>query len=278
MSTNLVPLPEHDKLKHGELICVGTGLRLAGQLTPITKSTIENADIVLGAVASHLTRHWLGQVAKEFVCLLEYYGEGGGKGKSRQTTYEQMVDRILIEVRAGKTVCAAFYGHPGVFACISHRAICQAKKEGYPAHMLPGISAEDCLVADLGIDPGATGIQSMEATQFLVNHRRIDTSALLVLWQVGIVGDLSLKRFDTCVAHLQLLVDKLTRDYAPNHQVILYQAATSALEDTRMDTINLSDLPQMVLSQATTLVIPAATKLAPDHEFVEKLQRLNQCN
>ena len=32
----------------------------------------------------------------------------------------------------------------------------------------PGISAEYCLVADLGIDPGATGMQSMEATQFMI--------------------------------------------------------------------------------------------------------------
>jgi len=29
--------------------------------------------------------------------------------------------------------------------------------------MLPGISAEDCLVADLGIDPASSGCQSYEA-------------------------------------------------------------------------------------------------------------------
>jgi hypothetical protein len=37
--------------------------------------------------------------------------------------------------------------------------------------MLPGISAEDCLFADLGIDPGIYGCQSYEATDFLANGR-----------------------------------------------------------------------------------------------------------
>ena len=74
-----------------------------------------------------------------------------------------MADTILNEVRAGKTVCAALYGHPGIFACVGHIAITDARAEGFSAEMLPGISTEDCLVADLGIDPGTTGMQSMEA-------------------------------------------------------------------------------------------------------------------
>ena len=76
------------------------------------------------------------------------------EGRSRLDTYQDMVDRILACVREGSDVCVAFYGHPGVFVYPSHEAIKRARIEGYKATMLPGISAEDCLFADLGIDPG----------------------------------------------------------------------------------------------------------------------------
>ena len=61
----------------GQLVCVGTGLRLAGQLTPIAKSHIENADVVVGAVANGFSRHFIQGLAKEYVCLWRYYGDGG---------------------------------------------------------------------------------------------------------------------------------------------------------------------------------------------------------
>jgi hypothetical protein len=54
-------------------------------------------------------------------------------------------------------LCVALYGHPGVFACVGHEAIERARAEGIDAQMLPGISAEDCLFAELGVDPAVGG-------------------------------------------------------------------------------------------------------------------------
>ena len=65
----------------------------------------------------------------------------------------------------------------GVFAQAPRKAIEQARLEGFPARMEPGISSEDCLYADVGIDPGARGCQHVEATQFMMYRRRIDPSA-----------------------------------------------------------------------------------------------------
>ncbi|MDO8179120.1 MAG: SAM-dependent methyltransferase [Undibacterium sp.] len=260
--------------KQGKLICVGTGMRMAGQLTPIAQSYIETSDVVIAAVPNIFARKWLQGVAKEYICLLGYYSDCDVEGKNRRDTYRRMADTILAEVRAGKTVCAAFYGHPGIFACISHMAIADARAEGYHAEMLPGISAEDCLVADLGIDPGRTGMQSMETTQFMIYERRIDPTSLLILWQPSLAGELSLKRFDTTAAKLQVLVDKLARDYPLDHPVILYEAATHPLEQTRMDSILLRDLPTASLQQITTLVIPAAYPLKMDQAIVDQLNAM----
>jgi precorrin-6B methylase 1 len=260
--------------KQGKLICVGTGMRMAGQVTPLAQSYIETADVVVSAVPNIFTRKWIQGIAKEFICVLDHYDDCDVDGKSRRDTYRRMADTILAQVRAGKTVCAAFYGHPGIFACISHIAIKDARAEGYSAEMLPGISAEDCLVADLGLDPGRTGMQSMETTQFMIYERKIDPTAMFVLWQPALAGELSLKRFETTEARIQVLVDKLARDYPLDHNVILYEAATSPLEKTRIDTIKLRDLPTTPMVTATTLVIPAAYPLKRDEAIIAQLNAL----
>jgi len=260
--------------KQGTLICVGTGMRMAGQITPLAQSYIETADVVVSAVPNIFTRDWIKGIARDFICVLDHYDDCEVDGKNRRDTYRRMADTILDQVRAGKTVCAAFYGHPGIFACISHIAIKDARAEGYSAEMLPGISAEDCLVADLGIDPGRTGMQSMETTQFMIYERRIDPTALLILWQPFLAGELSLKRFETTAARVQVLVDKLARDYPLDHEVILYEAATNPLEKTRIDTMALRDLPTAAMVGATTLVIPAAYALQRDQATVDQLNAL----
>lgn len=260
--------------QQGELVCVGTGMRLAGQLTPISKSHIETADVVVGAVANQLSRDMLQRLSKEFICLWSYYGDGSDDGTPRNQSYRQMADKIIELVKQGKKVCAAFYGHPGVFACIGNMAIKDLQKQGYRTQMLPAISAEDCLVADLGIDPGERGMQSMEATQYLINQRNIDTGGLFIVWQPGIVGDLSMKKFVTTEQKVALLVEKLARIYPHDHQVILYEAATNPLQQPRIDYLSLSDVPAAPLSQITTLVIPAATSIVADKEFRAKLSGL----
>jgi hypothetical protein len=51
--------------------------------------------------------------------------------------------------------------------------------------MLPGISSEDGLFADLGVHPVSYGRQSYEATDFLANGRKTDPTSSVVLWQIG---------------------------------------------------------------------------------------------
>lgn len=258
----------------GKLICVGTGMRMAGQITPLAQSYIETADVVVSAVPNIFTRNWIQGIAKDFICVLGYYEDCGVEGKNRRDTYRRMADTILEQLRAGKTVCAAFYGHPGIFACIGHMAIKDARAEGYVAEMLPGISALDCLVADLGLDPGRMGMQSMETTQFMIYQRRIDPTALLILWQPFLAGELSLKRFETTAARVQVLVDKLARDYPLEHEVIIYEAATNPLEPTRIDRLPLRDLPHAPMVGATTLVIPPARALERDQAIMDELNAL----
>jgi hypothetical protein len=186
-----------------------------------------------------------------------------------------MVEAMLTEVRAGKQVCGAFYGHPGVFASPPHKAIEIARAEGYRAHMEPGVSAEDCLYADLGFDPGRVGCQHYEASQFMFYRRRIDPSAYLILWQIGVAGDQSFARFSTGAQYRKLLVELLARDYDLSHEVIVYRAATLPIHQPRIDRMPLGSLPDADIDMHATLAIPPSRPLEPNSEIRERLSALD---
>ncbi|HEX5462489.1 MAG TPA: SAM-dependent methyltransferase [Steroidobacteraceae bacterium] len=256
----------------GSLVCVGVGMTLGSHITPIARSCIERADVVFTVTPDGVMDLWLARMHRDVRSLQTCYREG----KSRLQTYREMVDVMLTEVRAGKHVCGAFYGHPGVFAWPTHQAIEVARSEGYPASMEPGISAADCLYADLGIDPGKYGCQHFEASQFMFYRRRVDTAAYLVLWQIGVAGDRSLARFSTGVSHRQLFVDVLSRYYDPAHEVILYKAVTLATSRPDIVRLPLHALPGAECDMHSTLVVPPSSALEPDEETRERLRTLDE--
>jgi hypothetical protein len=248
------------------------GMTLGSHLTPLARSHIEQADVVFAGLSDGAVDRWLERMHRDVRSLQPYYAEG----KSRMQTYRQWVELMMTEVRAGKRVCGVFYGHPGVFAWSPHKAIEVARAEGFEAHMEPGISAEDCLYADLGIDPGRFGCQHFEASQLLFYERRIDPSGYLVLWQVGLVGDLSLSRFSTGPAYRQVLVDLLNQDYPLDHEVIIYRAATLPIQKPEIRRIALRDLPATELTTEHTVVLHPAAPLKPNLAVRERLAVLDQ--
>lgn len=254
----------------GSLVCVGVGMTLGSHITPLARSYIEKADLVFTAVSDGAMELWLAEMNPDVRSLQRYYREG----KSRLQTYREMVDAMLTEVRAGKRVCGAFYGHPGVFAWPTHEAIELARSEGYPAHMEPGVSAADCLYADLGIDPGKHGCQHFEASQFMFYRRRVDTAAYLILWQVGVAGDQSLARFSTGAPYRRVLAEVLSRDYDLAHEVILYRAVTLPISQPQVLRVPLGMLSEAECDMRSTLVVPPASALEPDEGVRERLRAL----
>lgn len=256
----------------GSLACVGIGITLGSHLTPLARSHIEQADVVFLAVSDGIVEKWIESLNPDVRSLQPFYAEN----KPRAKTYREMVGAILTEVRAGKNVCVAFYGHPGVFAWAPHESIRIARKEGYFAHMEPGISAEDCLYADLGIDPGAFGCQHYEASQLLYYKRRLDPSAYLILWQVGAVGDKGRAGSPGINPYRQILLERLAKDYPLSHKVILYRAATLPIHAPSIRRIALRKLADANIDAADTLVIPPACKLDPDVKTLRRLARLDR--
>lgn len=248
---------------------VGTGLSIAGHLTQEAMSVIQEADRLLYLVSNAVTGYWLETLSPGAVPLVDSYREG----RDRKETYAEIVERILEPVREGKRVVAAFYGHPGVFADPPHAAIRAARSEGFEAVMLPGISAEDCLVADLGIDPGECGFQTYEATDFLVRPRRFDTSSYLVLWQIGAIGVRDYRRDRLWNRKgLAVLQDCLLKHYPEKHIGIVYEAVAMPLVPCKIERVQLRDLATADVSVRSTLCIPPSESRETSQEMWKRLE------
>jgi hypothetical protein len=141
--------------------------------------------------------------------------------------------------------------------------------------MEPGVSAEDCLYADLGIDPGKYGCQHYEASQLMFYRRSVDTSAYLILWQVAVAGDRSFAKFSTGPAYRQVLLDVLAREYPLDHKCFIYTAAVLPTQKPRIECIALQALPHTPIDLHATLVIPPATDLLPDPMIRKRLAALD---
>ena len=233
------------------LVVVGTGMQVSAQVSPLAHSHVVQADKVLylttdaGAAAWLLTNNATAEPLERFYA----------PGKARADTYEQMVEYVLSFVRSGLSVCMAVSGHPGVFTYATHESIRRARAEGYEARMLPAISAEDCLFADLGVDPADSGCQSYEATDFLVHGRSADPTSALVLWQIGIVGNLGYVD-DTSECGLAVLVEVLVQRYGAAHPVVIYHSSPHPIVPPSIQRIALADVLTADVIPMSTLYVP----------------------
>jgi hypothetical protein len=138
--------------------------------------------------------------------------------------------------------------------------------------MLPGISAEDCLIADLGVDPALLGCQSYEATDFLIRPRRFDPSTAMILWQIGLIGNLGFwKEGDDRSDGFAVLVAVLEPHYGADHRVYIYEAAMSAMQPPRIDPMPLAMLPTARVTAISTLFIPATRAADLDPIMMKRL-------
>lgn len=252
----------------GSLAVVGTGIRTVGQLTTEAIAWIKESDAVLYLVADPIAEEVIrGLNPAGAMSLRGYYGEG----VVRSLSYEAMVQHIVGCVRTGQRTCVALYGHPGVFAYPAHEAIRRLRAEGFPCRMLPGVSAEDCLFADLGVDPAQTGCQSFEASDFVLSARTIDVTASLILWQVGVVGDNTYRAGGYNLDAFPVMISKLTSLFGGSHVATVYEAAMLPGQAARIRPIAIDSLSTSDVTAGSTLYVPPSQRKEVDYELARRL-------
>jgi uncharacterized protein YabN with tetrapyrrole methylase and pyrophosphatase domain len=234
------------------LTIVGVGIKFFAHLTKEAEAYIRESTKLLYLVNEPASKEWLKRNNSSAESLDEIYQ----KFPQRKLNYIAITEYIIKCVEKFNDVCVVLYGHPCVFATPALEAVKQIKNNGGDAVILPGISAEDCLFADLLIDPGTSGCQSFEATDFLLYQRKFDTSSHLILWQIGVVGTLGLTNDFNNQLYLDVMTEYLKKFYPSKHQVTLYQAAQLPGLLPEIQTCEIEQLSALELTPLSTLYVP----------------------
>ncbi len=252
------------------LTIVGMGMRAGLHMTVETRLAIEQSARVLYLVGDPVSEICIRRLNSDAASLGHLYRVG----TPRIEIYESIIARIMAELETHGDVCVAFYGHPGVLTYPAWESIRRARATGKRARMLPAISTEDSLFADLGIDIGRAGLQSFEATRFLYYQYNFDACAGLLLWQVSVLGENEWNPPHTGARpRLQVLADYLQKFYAPEHDVFLYHAPEYPTSRPLVERLQLRDLPKAEFVSLSTLYVPPAGKPQRNEENIRALAR-----
>ncbi|KAK6529513.1 hypothetical protein TWF281_008684 [Arthrobotrys megalospora] len=258
-----------DMTQKGSLVLVGTGVRSLCQLTPEATQEIEKADIVYYAVRDAATEGYIKEKSPTAIDLYRYFIND--EAIPEADIYIQISEVMLADVRVGKYVVGAFFGHPGLFMSPNRRALAIAQAEGYATKMIPGISVDDCILADLGIDPSFVGCLTCEARDFLIHDHLGLQSRHVIMYEVGYLGFYG---DDSRTDYFEYLVNKLGKTYGDSHPLVNYTAAISPIMSPIIEHLTIADLrkPEVRkrITSASTLYFPP-TETPPLNEFARHL-------
>lgn len=235
------------------LSVLGLGLRCPEQVTQRAWKAMQQAD-QLFFISDHLEKQsWLAQLNPNYYDLMVHYG----KGKLRRDTYQEMADKVLECLRAGKNAALLSYGHPLVFCDPSRLAIEQTQEEGFSLEILPGISSIDCLLADLRVDVQNFGMQIYEGHDLLLHGLKPDPKCSQIVFQVPSLGDnAGYWKPGRFRGFIRVLAEQLAEVYGWQHPAVLYFGSNSPGQANHIDTITLEQLPEAEMISEYTLWVP----------------------
>lgn len=256
-----------------KLVLVGTGIKTLSHITPEAKTYIKEASLLLYLVNEPILEEYLQENNKNSHSLAPCYF----KHQNRPEAYREVTEHILSKMKDYDFITIVFYGHPTVFASPGLQAIKLAKEIDIETLILPGISAEDCLFADLEIDPGNCGCLSIDASEFLFKKRTLDSHNHVIFWQIAMIGSLN-HAIHPDSNTKKLFLQKLWQYYEPDFEGYLYEAAIYPGMSAKITPIKLRDIAHTELSTLATLYLPPKSKALPDNLVLEQLNLKNIAN
>ncbi|MEM9201732.1 MAG: SAM-dependent methyltransferase [Actinomycetota bacterium] len=238
----------------GRLTVVGTGIGARRHIIGPAVAAIGDAELVLHQIDDPVTAAWLAATNATTRAVFEQ----ADASTLSTSVYEAIAQEVADEVVAGADVCFVTYGHPGVYQHAAHRAIELVRAAGLRGEMLPGVSALDCLIADVGVDI-ATGCTVLDATAIVLQNKQLDPSLDLVVFQIGIFGNPYVGAQQP--VGIDLLADRLITAWGSDHRAIIYEAPMTNDEPPTIEPITLDELAHAELTARSMLYVAA---LEPD--------------
>ena len=254
-----------------DLRVVGLGIKNYDHLTVETDRALRRARQVLYLDTGLATRELLEERCDDVVPL---YAESYAERGSRLNAYHHVAARVLSAALVGGPIVFAIQGHPSVFCYPPILMRDLARMLGIPFEILPGISAMDCLFAELGIDPAVHGVQMYEATDLLLRCRPLAPDVPTLIWQAGTVETRLHSRRVSSEGRFDRLKAWLSRFYPLDHPITAFFSAPHPLvPSTRFD-FALGDIGShaAALHPGITLYLPpVAARPLVDLELLKKL-------
>ncbi len=258
-----------ESLVGASLTVVGTGIKCVSHLTVEAQAYIKQTDLVLYLVNEPEIENWIKKNSKECESLRPMYNIYD----NRLDSYNAISNYIIKSMLKDRHVCVVLYGHPTIFANPGCQAAKTAESLGAEVKILPGISSQACLFSDLKINPGEFGLQSFDATDFLINNRKHDARSHLLLWQIysiGFSGHVKNKNNFQKNA-LEILLNHLSFNYPDNHLLTLYEASQYPYINPLIKNFKLKDLANELIPRLATLYIPPIKQTKSNKKMLASL-------
>lgn len=244
--------------KKSKLVLAGSGIKFASQLTTECISAIKNSDMVFYLLNDPASEKFISDLSKNSRSLSDLYFSC----ETRKDSYKAIVNQVINDVNKSELVTFINYGHPLFLCDITLDLINRAEEQDIQIIKLPGISSFDCIISDLSINIGRTGLQAYEATDFILNDYKINTNSNLILWQVGVTGIEQVISSDSVLNSkikkemLHKLQLKLLDLYSSSHVINLYTASLYSHVSFENEVIPISDLLNVNINRLATAYIP----------------------
>lgn len=252
-----------------KIAIVGSGIKTLSHLTTEAKAYITGADKVLHLVNEPMMQEWLEQNAKASRNLDEAYFSFD----KRLDTYQALAKTIIDEFNHHDFICFVLYGHPTIFATIGLEALALAEQKQMTIEhvIIPGISAQDCLFADLKVDPGDSGCYSIDVNDLLLFDKTIEPHSHLILWQIGMIGNCGKPSYDVSRGNLLFLKERLLEYYPLNQKIYLYEASLYPAIAPKIECSILEKLEQLPFTPISSLYIKPLPQPDINEEALKRL-------
>lgn len=255
-----------------KLIIAGTGIKFLSHLTIEVKSAIETSSCVFFLLNEPAMKNWVVKNAKKYISLDDIYFSS----KLRSPSYSKIVDELLRSLQKNDDICFLIYGHPTFFSSVVDKITKRISSKEVIIQIMPGISAIDCLFADLKIDPGKTGLQSYDATEFILYDEIFSITSHLVLWQIAIIGEMGIINNNEINLNRQkegitILISKLMTHYPEDYIVNLYVASQYPGLEFEVVSVELRKLNEVTIPRLATLYIPPLKEKTMNPNVINQL-------
>jgi len=240
-----------------DISIIGLGVLNVDQVTYETERAIRRSKEVLYVDTGVATGAFLQKFCPIVTSL---YASSYSESGCRLGSYDRMAVAVIEAALDHPPVTFAMAGHPIVGAQAPFLIHEMARLLGLEVVTLPGISAMDCLFAELMIDPCVGGLQMYEATDLLLRRHPLLPEVPALIWQIGVVETRlhtqrrsRASRFDRFKAHV-------LQFYAPSHPVTAYFASQHPLMRSQKLQFPVGEIGAYAeqLHAGFTLFIPAA--------------------